>query len=134
MSTLPMTFKRTLVPVPESDWKYLKTEADGVRYACEKSRMQDKSIALETGIDPGTLSKAKSGQARLNDDDLDRLMDVTGSEAPYYARTLRRGYDPRTLRKLESETERALRISEEGRAAAELKVRVLTEALTGRAA
>lgn len=106
MSTLPLTFKRALVEVPQEDWKRLKSEADGVKYACEKSGMQDKSIALETGIDPAILSKAKVGLARLNEDDLDALMDVTGCEAPLYARNLRRKYDPRSLRQLQTETER----------------------------
>jgi hypothetical protein len=113
MSTLPLTFKRELVPVPEADWSRLKGEAEGIAYACEKSGMQDKSIALETGIDPAVLSKAKTAQARLNCGDLERLMDATGSEAPLYARLLRRGYDPRCLRKLESETERELRETRE---------------------
>lgn len=127
-----MIFKRPLTPVPESDWACLKTEADGVKYAIEKSGLQDKSVAIETGIDPAVLSKAKSGQARLSSRDIEALMDITGSEAPLIARLLRRGYDPRSLRKLETETERALRLKTEELEAERVKVRVLTEALTGR--
>lgn len=96
-----------------------------------KSGMQDKSIAIETGIDPAILSKAKTGQARLSERDLDALMDVTGYEAPLTARLLRRNKDPRSLRKLETETERELREANEALEAERVKVRVLTEALRG---
>lgn len=33
-------------------------------------------------------------------------MDTTGSDAPLYAWLLRRGYDPRSLRRIETEVER----------------------------
>jgi len=122
-----------LAPIPESDWHKLKTEASAVKYAIDNAARMDKSIAWDADIDPATLSKAKAGQARLNDDDRDSLEDVCGCEATLYAHLLRRGYDPRSLRKLESETERLLRLANERADAAELKARVLTEALTGRA-
>lgn len=44
---------------------------------------------------------------------------------------LHRGYDPRTLRKLESQTERDLREAQERIAQLERDKRVLTEALRG---
>lgn len=44
------------------------------------------------------------------------------------------GYDPRSLRKLETETEIRARLAEEKLAQAQLAVRVLTEALHGRVA
>jgi hypothetical protein len=103
---LNLRVKRPLKPVPESDFAKLTSEAVGVRYAIENSGMQDKSIAIECDTDAGTLSKAKAGQARLNDDALDALMDATGCEAPLYAWLLRRGYDPRSLRRFESDVER----------------------------
>ncbi len=58
------------------------------------------------GIDPGTLSKAASGQARMSEDHMDALMDACGSEAWLHYWMLKRGYDPRCLRRIETDLER----------------------------
>lgn len=134
MSALDLRVCRPLRIIPEADLGKLVSEAAAVRYATENSGLQDKSLAIEIGTDNATLSKAKLGQARLNDDALHALMDATGIEAPLVAMLLRRGYDPRSLRKLETETERALREANEALQAERMKVRVLTEALRGTAA
>lgn len=118
-------------PVPESDWPKLTSEAAAIKYACERSGLQDKSIAIEIGIDGAILSRAKVGQVKLADAARNALMDVTGCEAPLVADLLMRGYDPRSLRKRETETERALREAREALDAERVKVRVLTEALRG---
>jgi hypothetical protein len=127
MSSLPLI----LNPVPESEWPKLTSEARGIAYALKHCGWQAKAVALEAGIDPAVLSKAQTGAARLSDEDMDRFMDVTRCEAPLYARMLLRGYDPRSLRKLETETERALREANEALEAERVKVRVLTDALRG---
>ena len=129
-----LTFKRDLIPVPEADWPKLVCEGAAVKYACEHSGMHDKSIAIESNIDSALLSRAKTADARLPFEALNALMDSTGCEAPLYAFLLRRGYDPRSLRKLETETERALREANEALEAERLKVRVLTDALRGNVA
>ncbi|WP_408953028.1 hypothetical protein [Lysobacter sp. Hz 25] len=103
---LNLRIRRPIRSIPETDFHKLNTEAAAVRYACENSGLQDKSIAIEIGTDAGTLSKAKAGQARLNEGNLDALMDATGSEAPLFAWLLRRGYDPRSLRRIETDVER----------------------------
>lgn len=121
----------TVNSVPESDWHKLTSEAAAVSYAIDASGLQDKSIAIEIGKDNALLSRAKSRQIKLDDKALDALMDVTGCEAPLVALLLRRGYDPRSLRKLETETERALREANEALEAERTKVRVLTDALRG---
>jgi len=130
-SALNLRVRRPLRAIPEVDLVKLSSEAKAVQYACENSGLQDKSIAIEIGVDAAVLSKAKAGQARLNDDALDALQDATGIEAPLFAALLRRGYDPRSLRKLETETERALRETNEALEAERVKVRVLTAALRG---
>jgi len=130
-SALNLRVRRPVRAIPESDLSKLSSEAKAVQYACENSGLQDKSIAIEIGVDAAVLSKAKAGQARLNDDALDALQDATGIEAPLFAALLRRGYDPRSLRKLETETERALRETNEALEAERVKVRVLTAALRG---
>lgn len=105
-TALNLRVRYTLKPIPETDFAKLTTEAAAVKYACENSGRQDKSIAIDIGTDAGTLSKAKAGQARLNEDSLDALMDNTGCEAPLFAWLLRRGYDPRSLRRIETDVER----------------------------
>jgi len=134
MTQLPLIVKRDVKPVPESDWQSLGNEAHAVKYAIDRSGLQDKSVAIECGVDAALLSRAKAGQVRLNDDALHALMDSTGCEAPLIVHLLRRGYDPRSLRKLETETERALRESNERCAQLENDKRVLIEALRGNAA
>lgn len=133
-AALKLRVRRPLRAIPEADLAKLSSEARAVQYACENSGLQDKSIAIEIGVDAAVLSKAKAGQARLNDDALDALQDATGIEAPLFAALLRRGYDPRSLRKLESETERHLREAQEALDAERVKVRVLTAALRGETA
>lgn len=103
---LDLRVKRPLREIPEADFAKLTDEAAAVRYAVDNSGLQDKSLAYEVGTDPGTFSKAKTGQARLNCDALDALMDATGIEAPLYSWLLRRGYDPHSLRRIETDLER----------------------------
>lgn len=134
VTALNLRVRRPLRTIPEADLAKLSSEAKAVQYACENSGLQDKSIAIEIGVDAAVLSKAKAGQARLNDDALDALQDATGIESPLFAALLRRGYDPRSLRKLESETERSLREAHEALDAERVKVRVLTAALRGESA
>jgi hypothetical protein len=117
--------------IPEADWPKLSSEAAAIAYAIDASGLQDKSVAIEIGKDNALLSRAKSGQIKLDDASLNALMDCTGCEAPLIALLLRRGYDPRSLRKLETETERSLRLANEALDAERVKVRVLTEALRG---
>lgn len=103
---LNLRIRRPIRSIPETDFGKLTSEAAAVKYTCENSGLQDKSIAIEIGTDAGTLSKAKAGQARLNESNLDALMDATGIEAPLFAWLLRRGYDPRSLRRIETDVER----------------------------
>jgi len=134
MNTSGLTFKRDLKPVPEADWHKLANEGAAIKYACENSGMQDKSIAVEANTDNAVLSNAKISKARLPFESLHALMDATGCEAPLYAHLLRRGYDPRSLRKLETETERALREASEALQREREKTALLTELLKGKAA
>jgi cell division septum initiation protein DivIVA len=131
MTQLALIVKRETKPVPEADWASLISEAAAIKYACAWSGLQDKSVAIEIGVDSAMLSRAKAAQVRLNDDALHALMDSTGCEAPLYAHLLRRGYDPRSLRKLETETERELREAraevERLRSEREVELRLLKE-------
>ena len=134
---LNLRVRRPLRAIPEADLRKLTSEAAAVRYACENSGLQDKSIAIEIGVDAAVLSKAKAGQARLGDDALDALMDATGIEAPLYAWLLRRGYEPRSLRRIETDVERENRELRERVAAMEseraIERRTIRELMVGRA-
>lgn len=130
---LNLRVRRPLRDIPQSEWGWT-SEAASIAAMIATSGLQEKTVAIEADIDNSTLAKVKQGTARPSADHLDRMMDATGSEAWLYYWLLRRGYDPRSLRKLETETERALREANEALDAERLKVRVLTAALRGDAA
>jgi len=132
-NALELRVKRPQRAIPESEWGWA-TEAAAIASMISLSGLQEKTVAIEAEIDPSTLAKVKQGTARPSEDHLDRIMDATDSEAWLFYWLLKRGYDPRSLRKLESETERRAREAEEALAQERIKVRVLTEALSGRVA
>lgn len=94
----------------------------------------DKQIYGELGIDAGHWSRILRGEAHFPVDKLPALMDLCGNESPLIWLVHNRGYAPASLRKRETETERALREANEALEAERMKVRVLTEAMNGRAA
>ncbi len=106
MNSLDLRVKRPLRINTPADWPEWKSEAKVLADMCKHSGLQDKAIAIEVGIDPGTLSKVCSGQARPSEQHLDALMDACGSEAWLDYWLLRRGYDPRGKRRIESDLER----------------------------
>lgn len=130
---LQLQVKRPLREIPESEWGW-PSEAAAIGSMIAMSGLQEKAIAIETGLDPSTLAKVKNGTARPSEDCNAALMDACGSEAWLFYWVLKRGYDPRSLRKLETDTERRLREATEALERERLKVSLLTEALQGRAA
>jgi hypothetical protein len=61
------------------------------------------------------------------------LMDLCGNDAPLFWMLNARGYDLHSLRRRESETEKALRIAREENEALKTANRVLVDAMNGRA-
>lgn len=104
-NTLNLRVKRPLRAIPESEWNW-PSEAAAIASSISLSGLKESAVAVEAGLDASTLSKVKQGTARPSEDSLDRIMDGTGSEAWLYYWLLRRGYDPRSLRRFESEVER----------------------------
>lgn len=104
-AALDLRVKRPLRVIPESEWNW-PTEAAAIASTIAMSGLQEKTVAIDTGIDASTLAKVKQGTARPSEDGLDRMMDTCGSEAWLFYWLLRRGYDPRSLRRFESEVER----------------------------
>ncbi|GLQ96444.1 hypothetical protein [Dyella mobilis] len=91
----------------------------------------DKQVYGALGIDASHWTRIHRGEAHFPVDKLLALMDLCGNEAPLIWLAQSRGYDPASLRKRETETERALRFANEALEAERVKVRVLTDALHG---
>ena len=93
----------------------------------------DKQIYGALDIDASHWTRIHRGEAHFPVDKLPALMDLCGNEAPLIWLTYRRGYDPASLRKRETETERALREAREELDRERLKSAALREALRGAA-
>jgi hypothetical protein len=132
-TALVLKVKRPLRPVPESEWGW-KTEAAAIGSMITMSGLQEKTVAIEAEIDASTLAKVKQGTARPSEDHLDRMMDATGSEAWLVYWLIKRGYDPRCLRRFESDVERENRELRERLSQAEHDKQVLIAAFRGVAA
>ena len=101
------------------------------------SGFDDKAFTGKDGIvnDVAQWSRIMgAGQHHFPQDALNTFMDLAGNEAPLLWLAHSRGYDITSLRKLETETERRLRETEEKLAQALMEKRVLVEALNGRVA
>lgn len=71
----------------------------------------DKECSTNIGFDKAQFSRWKSGTEGIVWPKLAKLMDACGNDAPLLWMLHQRGYDLHSLRKLESETERQLRIA-----------------------
>lgn len=94
----------------------------------------DKQLQDELKVDKAQFSRWQSGQEGIVWPKFVRLMDACGNDAPLLWMLYQRGYDITSLRKRESETERALREAREEVERLRSEKRVLVEALNGRAA
>jgi len=90
----------------------------------DESGLQDKSICYELEIDPGVLSRARTGQANFPPDKIDALMDLCGNEIPLRWQALKRHYG---LVKLKGKLEAELEIERQKNAELELKLRHIEE-------
>lgn len=104
-AALNLRVKRPLRTIPEAEWNW-PTEAAAIASMVTLSGLKESAIAVEIGIDPSTLAKVKQGTARPSEDHIEGFMDSCGSEAWLFYWLLRRGYDPRSLRRFESDVER----------------------------
>ncbi len=127
---LPM--KGTPVEIVLADVMRQETWGAVLTYCASKSGKQDKSVAADVGIQDAVWSRCKTGQNALSGEQLVRLMEACGNKAPLYWLLMKLGDDPRSLRPLESETERALREANERISLLEHDKRVLIDALSGK--
>jgi hypothetical protein len=117
--------------VPVEMIRRQKTAAAAFSLACQSSGLEDKEIYSGLGIDPGYFSRIKKGEATLQADLVSVFCELVGNRIypEWVAYSL-----GCTLVQLQSEAERQLEIVREELAAEKLKVRVLKDAINGRAA
>lgn len=113
MTSLDLRVKRPLKNITETEWPLWTSEAKVIADTLKNSGLQDKTVAIEIGLDAAILSKAQSGQARLSEQHMDALMDACGSEAWLHYWLVKRGYDPRVLRRMETDLEKENRLLRE---------------------
>jgi len=127
-------------PMQSVDYAYIvkQTDMTSALNLCQSiSGKADKSFACPGGIveTPAQWSRIL-GESRSHffpHDKLNKFMDVAGNEAPLLWLMHSRGYDLRSLRKKETETEQALREAKERIAALELERQILVNAMHGKA-
>lgn len=101
-----LTLPSRPVPVDVADVRVQPTGAAAIALCAARSGMQDKAVALDLGIDAAVWSRVKSGANSLSLEQLITLMQVCGNTAPLLWLLVRMGYDPSSLKKLESDVER----------------------------
>jgi len=109
MAELALRIKRPPVPVDPTSIAAIPSLHAALVKCADAASLQDKTLALDTGIDPGVWSRVKQGQAGISGEFLDRLMDAAGNEIPLLWLLHSRGYDPTSIRKRETELQRQVR-------------------------
>lgn len=84
----------------------------------------DKEVPIK-GLDKSQFSRWKSGSEGIKWEKFETLMNGCGNDAPLLWMLYQRGYDLNSLRKRESETEKALRVEREARMKAEERLAYL---------
>lgn len=133
MTQLALPMFGPVVSVELADIQRQRTGAAAISLCATKSGKLDKIIAADIGAQEAVWSRIQTTGKGFSLEQLSLLMDSCGNEAPLHWLLLHRNYDPRSLRKLETDTERKLREAEERVRLLEHDKRVLTEALRGSA-
>lgn len=128
---LPLALKSSPVAVDLADVSRQASWGAILTYCASKSGKQDKAIAADIGMQDAVWSRCKTGQNSPSGEQLVALMEVCGNKSPLYWLLLKLGDDPRSIRPLESETERQLREAREQIIQLQHDKRVLAEALRG---
>ncbi len=125
---LALARQASVITVPIEMVRSKKTASAAFTLACDASGLEDKEIYLALDIDAGYFSNIKKGKATLQADKVAAFCSVVGNSI--YVEWLAYQIGCQLVR-IESETERLLRVANQRAEQAELKVRVLTEALRG---
>tara|TARA_R100000365_G_C2748380_1_gene79764 strand:+ start:1289 stop:1654 length:366 start_codon:yes stop_codon:yes gene_type:complete len=111
-----------------------KTLGGAIGLCAKAAGLEPKQVQDAIKSDKAQFSRWTDDKEGITWGKFSALMDVCGNDAPLLWMLQQRGYDLSSLRKQESETERALRAAKEELARERLKNQALVEALTGRAA
>lgn len=134
MTQLALRMLGAAVPLELADVQRQQSGAGAIALCATKSGKLDKVIAADISAQESVWSRIQTTGKGFSLEQLSLLMDTCGNEAPLFWLLMHRNYDPRSLRKLESDTERQLREANERISLLEHDKRVLTEALRGTSA
>lgn len=110
---LPLVRKPQRIKISDELLTRQKNLAGAIALCIQLSGLDDKEIYLTLEIDAGHWTRIKKGEAHFPVNKLDELMELCGNEVPLYWQLMHRGYDPHSLRKQETETERENRLLRE---------------------
>ena len=113
MTPVALSLKAHAVHIDLAEIQVQPSGAACLALAASKAGKQDKAIAADLGMQDSVWSRCKSGQNSLSLEQLVTLCEVTGTLAPIAWMLVQLGYDPRTLRRMESEVETRNRELEE---------------------
>lgn len=119
---------KAIVPI-ELVWRQ-PSSGSAFSLACQASGLEDKEIYLAIGVDAGTFSRIKKGEANIQGDKLSEFCRVVGNTIYPEWIAYQVGC---TLTMLKSEAERRAEEAEKRAEEAEQQVELLTKVLQGRA-
>lgn len=128
---LLLTRAKAMLEVPLATVMARKCLLGAINLCIDLSGLDEKEIYIPLGIDPGHWSHLRKGKGHFPPDRINDLMDLCRNEVPLIWQAHSRGYG---LVVLKSEAERRAEAAEARAVEAEMKVRVLMEAINGRAA
>lgn len=117
------------VAVPIEMIRAKKTSGGAFTLACDSSGLEDKEIYMPLGIDAGYFSNIKKSKATLQADLIQKFCEGVGNRIYVEWLAYQVGC---TLVMVKTEAERRAELAEKRANEAEMKVRVLMEALAGK--
>lgn len=129
---IPIRLIRPSQPLDIGSVVNLPTLGSSCMKCAEWGGLDDKVVVAITGVDAAVWSRIKSGQANPSGDFMQSLMDAAGNEAPLLWLIYRRGYDPSSLRRLETELEAENRRLQEQLKETEKRIEIITEFVHGK--
>lgn len=113
MTQIALRLPAPAVSVALEDVKKQPSGAAAISLCAMRSGKLDKVIASDIGAQEAVWSRAQTTGKGLSLEQLVQLMDTCGNQAPLHWLLLQLGWDPSSLRSLESESERRLREANE---------------------
>jgi hypothetical protein len=126
---LMLTSAAPMLDVPLDSIMARRTLLGAINLCIDLSGLEDKEVYLPLGIDAGHFSNLRKGKGHFPPDKVNDLMDLCRNEVPLIWLAHSRGYG---LVVLKTEAERRAEAAEKRAAEAEMKVRVLQDAINGR--